>query len=156
MKKFQRGISILEILMVIVIVGVLSAVALPSFRSYALKTNRTEATHALTMAQFAQNRYRGRVKNYAPNELLTVPETASPPGLGQAAVTPNGYYNIDIAEAGDFSYTLRATAVPGSPQAKDYKCLVMVLHLEGLTISYASSSNVGDIPTSDQNRCWNR
>ena len=44
----QRGMSLMELLVVMVIVGIISAIAIPGYRQYAMRTHRTDAKVALT------------------------------------------------------------------------------------------------------------
>jgi type IV pilus assembly protein PilE len=43
----QRGVTLLELMTVVMIIGVLASVAIPTYRSYLLRAQRTDATAAL-------------------------------------------------------------------------------------------------------------
>ncbi len=61
----QDGMTIIELLIVIVIVSLLAAVAVPSYRDYVIRTNRTVAKAALQELLTRQESYAADHKGYA-------------------------------------------------------------------------------------------
>ncbi len=109
MKSAQRsrGITLLELMITLAIVGILAAVAYPSYREQIAKSHRAEAAAALWSSAQALERYfstNGRYTTSATSKTL--------PTVIQARVPENGgsYYTIAAAgEPGPNSYTLKAT-----------------------------------------------
>ena len=56
-KRNQDGITLIELMIVVVIVGILAAVSYPSYREFAARAKRTEAKAALLKAATNQERF---------------------------------------------------------------------------------------------------
>ena len=79
MKSKSSGVTLIELMIVVAIVAVLAAVAIPSYRSYLLRSHRAEAKAALLNLAAAQEKFYLQNNTYAANAALT---TAPPAGLG--------------------------------------------------------------------------
>lgn len=73
----QRGFSLMELMTVVVIVGVLSAMAIPTFSDYVYKSRATEATEFLGVIRLREESYRAEFGAYCP----TLPASAFPTAL---------------------------------------------------------------------------
>lgn len=113
-----RGMTLIELLVVVVIVAILTSIAVPSYRAYMIRTQRSEAKTALLQLQAAQEKF------YLQNDSYTDQVDADPPGgLGLLATTERGLYDIAVDLAGDGqSYTATADPVAGESQADDSQC----------------------------------
>lgn len=115
----QLGFTLLELMIVVSIVGILAAVALPSYSRYVIRANRTDAMESLTQMMSAQQRYANRNRTYT-NDLTQMNYAATP-------TTGNGLYSIQatdcngLAVAADLVRCVRLTATPvaGSAQIND-------------------------------------
>lgn len=117
-RRAQRGITLIELLTVMVVIAILASIAIPSYRSYLLRAQRTDATRTLLHIQAAQEKFFAQNNQYA-GQL----DQASPVGLGIPAVSDNGFFNINLAVTdGGAGYTATATPRPGSGQADDTRC----------------------------------
>ena len=117
--RFIKGVTLIELLIVVVIVGILAAISIPSYRGYAIDTSRKaaagdlqELSLFLERAFSAQGRY-DDVAN-AGNLVTAFPFTTSPQG------DANPKYNISLQALNATSYTLRG--VPTGGQSEDTQC----------------------------------
>jgi type IV pilus assembly protein PilE len=123
------GFTVLETLTALVIVGVLAAIAIPSWRSHLLKTRRADAVAALIAVQKAQDQYFGRHARYAVATQLAV---APPDGLGLEATSANGFYGIALETSTDgLDYRATARALPRQGQSADSRCVEFALDHNG-------------------------
>jgi len=140
MNKQQSGITLIELMIVMVIVGILAAVAIPSYRSYMLRSNRTEAKAELTSTAGALERCYTRFNVYNHAECGTADALEAGGTIG----TPHGYYVITgVVEAQEYELE----AEPQGGQAEDAKCMTLQLN----------SRNVkGKTGTDTVDNCWGR
>ena len=125
----SRGVTLLELMAVVVIVGILGTLAVNSYRGYLLRTNRTEARMALLQLQANQEKFFLQNNRYAAPAELSLATTADPPGLGIPATTQSGYYTITLV-ADTTTYTATATATGG--QTSDAAaCQVLTIDEDG-------------------------
>jgi prepilin-type N-terminal cleavage/methylation domain-containing protein len=78
----RAGFSLMELMIVVAITGVLSALAIPSFTSYVLRARTAEATQFLGVIKMRQESYRAEFGSYLPCGTETDPK--------QIAFVPNG------------------------------------------------------------------
>jgi type IV pilus assembly protein PilE len=126
----MRGVTLLELMAVVVIVGILGTLAVNSYRGYLLRTNRTEARMALLQVQAAQEKFFLQNNRYATSAELTLATTADPPGLGVSATTPTGKYAITLARPTTTTYTATATAQGGQTE-DDAACHTLRIREDG-------------------------
>lgn len=112
-----RGVTLLELLVVLALVGLLAAMAYPSYRGSLLRAHRTEAVESLLTLAAAQERFNLQHGHYAGG---FEPEVA--PGLVLAPLSAGGRYELVIAEGMPGHYSARASPRRGSGQENDERC----------------------------------
>jgi type IV pilus assembly protein PilE len=117
-------------MLVVVIVAILASIAVPSYRAYLIRSQRTDARTALLKVQAAQERFLLQQNRYATDDELT----ATPPGgLGQLRDSDNGFYRIEIVDgATPTEYSLEATPIENRGQQDDTKCAELSIDQNGI------------------------
>jgi len=140
MRSKSRGFTLIELMITVVIIGILSAIAVPAYRSYVQRSKRSEATSALLRIQAAEEKFFLQNNAYSAN-LAGVP----PAGLGMVTVTESGNYNLALAvAAGGFT----ATATTTSTQADDSKCRTFTINQNGVR----TAADAGAVDNTAE--CW--
>lgn len=127
----QEGFTLIELMIVVVIVGVLAAIALPAYQGYSERARRADAKTSMVEVQLAQEKYRANNATY----------TTDMTDLGYDNATNNdskeGYYTIDLPIAASASaYTI--TAAPKGAQAGD-DCGTFTITVDSTGESYTAS-----------------
>jgi type IV pilus assembly protein PilE len=107
----MRGITLMELMIVVVIVGILAAVAYPNYREYAARAKRNEAKAALLLLATNQERF------YLNNQQYTNDMTRLGFSVANNFVTETGTYRISVAGANAATYTATATYLKGDSEA---------------------------------------
>lgn len=137
MAGFARGVTLLELLTALVIVAVLAAIAIPTYRSHVLRTQRTDATAALLRIQGAQEKFFIQNNRYS-DRIATPP----PEGLGVDTVSGQGFYDLRV-ELGADRASFRAVAEPraAAGQIDDRRCRRFSIDQNGLRMAYDARGN---------------
>lgn len=132
----QRGFTLIEVLVTCVIVGVLAAIALPSYTNQIQKSRRSDAKSALVGAAGQMERYFTERGTYATATLGSASTNVYP------STSQNGYYRLSLANLTASTYTLRAT--PAGAQLGD-PCG---------TMTYTDQGVKGVTGTLSVSQCW--
>lgn len=140
MHTFKRssGFTLMELMIVVAIIGILAAIAVPAYSEYVIKGKRSDAKAALLNAQLAQEKYRANNTSYG-----TLAQ------IGVSSTSPDGYYTIAISGTPDAtSYTV--TAAPLSPFA-DSTCGTFAVNKDGKTTSASVQTTAAKVT-----ECWGK
>ena len=115
MKQRSKGFTLIELMIAVMIVGIIAAVAIPSYQSQVTKSRRADAQGALTGLANAMERY------------FTNQNTYAGAAVGDDGIFPDQapldggtkYYQLSISAQDASSYTLQATPIAGGAQAGD-------------------------------------
>ena len=143
----SAGFTLIELMIAVAVVGLLLAVALPSFLDSIRKGRRSEAFSALANLQQAQERHRGNNATYA-STLAALNVTTS-------TTAPGGYYTLSIATSTTTGYELMADSASSS-QRNDGACAKLGVQVNGGTILYGSCSSCSSFTWAASDTCWKR
>ncbi len=110
MRKNQKGFTLIELMIVVAIIGILAAIAIPNFLQYQLKSKTAEAKVNLGAIKTNQEAYRAENDVY----LVCAATPAAVPGTSKAAWAAGGIANFDsigFSPAGDVYYQYAVAAI---------------------------------------------
>lgn len=113
--KSQRGFSLVELMIVVVIVAILSAIALPLYNKQVRTSKRSDGINKLE--QIAQN----QEKLYNANNVYTDPG---------AQASDEGHYQVEVIISNS-GQKFEASAVAQGDQANDTGCTTITLDSTG-------------------------
>lgn len=112
-KLKQAGMTLIELMIVVVIIGIIAGIAYPNFVDYVREARRADAMGQLLTLQMAQEEYRLKNTSYA--DIATLGITLS-----------SDFYTFSVSNIGSETYTLTATATGG--QTNDTGCTTLTLN----------------------------
>jgi type IV pilus assembly protein PilE len=135
MKPAKNGFTLIEVMITVAIIGILMAVAYPSYLNHILRSNRTAAEACLTeLSQFMERSYTSTFSY----QNIVLPDLACMTDL-------DARYTFSLTNQAARTYTANAT--PIGLQLKD-DCGTLVLNQAG-----AKGAN-GGFDIAEVRRCW--
>ncbi len=127
MRKTMRGVNLVELMVVVVVIGILTAFAYPSYRQYVAKAKRNEAKAALLQIATMQERVYLRERSYTTDMAkLGFP-------VGANFLTDSSSYIVNVTAATPAAFSATATYQKGDAEAG--KCATFSINGVGLKTS---------------------
>jgi len=121
-RRNMRGITLIELMIVVVIVGILAAIAYPNYQEFTSRAKRNEARAALLRLATNQERF------YLNNNTFTADLTQI--GFSSSPfTTETGYYVVSVTPATPSNFSATATYQHGGSEAG--KCLTFTIDGRG-------------------------
>lgn len=131
-RRFSDGMTLIELVIVMAVMGILIATAVPSYRSYMLRVHRSEAIRILLQAAMCQERIYASNGNYDTNQCYPATEYQQ--------------YQLSYSPAESQSGSYLAVATPAGAQLAD-PCGSLSLDQNGARD--ISGENISSM------KCWN-
>lgn len=129
MNKANRGVTLIELMIVVTIVSILAAVAYPAYTQYVVKTKRGIAASTLVQLANRQEQYFLDNKTYADTfAKLGASGEYVDKNSNTSSVADGSIYKLSIAST---TRTFTLTAQPVGAQTEDTKCANLTLDEKG-------------------------
>lgn len=135
MRTRMRGITLIELMIVVVVVSILAAIAYPNYQEFVARAKRNEARAALLRLATNQERF------YLNNNTFTTDMTQI--GFSSSPfTTETGYYVVEVTSATPSNFEATATYQRGGSEAS--KCFIFTIDGRGQKTSEPETN------------CWTR
>lgn len=143
----QQGVTLIELVVVMIIIGILTAIAVPSYRNYVLRSQRSDAKDAVLALATQQEKHYLQCNTYATS--IAGATNCAAGQLQGAAASKNGWYTLTIPGAGTATtYRVQATAIAGQNQYQDKACRSFSVTQAGVRTALSASN------TDNTAECW--
>ena len=107
MNKLQQGFTLIELMIVVAIIGILAAVAIPAYQDYTIRAKVTEGIGLASAAQSSVGEYF--------SSIGTLPDTNARAGLpASQSVRGGNVDNVNVSANGTISVTFSGAPINAS------------------------------------------
>ena len=136
-RRKMLGVTLLELMAVVMVIGILGMIAIPSYRQYVMRAQRTEAKTALMQLQTNQERYYLANRTYG-----TVAQLVAANLLNAGGLSERGTYAITLDAVSNTGYTATATPRAGGAfdMQGDTQCTTFSITAQGVRTATGSTA----------------
>lgn len=117
---FEQGISLIELIIVVSIIGLLSSVLITNYNEYYIETERKRAITELYQLHFFSEGYFSEHKSY--------PDTDALLACSYCKLSSHYDFSIEVSDADDAEKIFSLSATPKTAQQqKDTECYTLIL-----------------------------
>lgn len=109
----DSGFTLIELMIVVIVIGILAAIAIPSYTEYTRQARRSDAQSTMLEIQLALEKHRANAASYA-TYAGTMPTST--------------YYTFSVTGTSATAYTINAAAKNGTSQQGDTGCTAMTMN----------------------------
>lgn len=150
-KQKQQGFTLIEIMIVVAIIGIISAIAYPSYMAQVQKSKRSDAQIALQQLAQRQESYFSRTYSYALTlTQLGYTTTDSPEGMYTQSIAAGPVACDGTSTAPCTSFVVSASPKAGTSQAGDTDCATFTLD----NVGRKGATNNDSTPATTTETCW--
>jgi type IV pilus assembly protein PilA len=110
-RRGQKGFTLIELMIVVAIIGILAAIAIPNFLRFQLRARSSEGKTNIAAIRTAEESYQAEFGNYVSTNGAA-PTAASVGPNKQAMVANGGFTDLGWAPEGEVYFSYQTTTVP--------------------------------------------
>jgi type IV pilus assembly protein PilA len=112
MKRVQQGFTLIELMIVVAIVGILAAIALPAYQDYVVRSKMSEAVAAIAACKTSISEYASTKANWPADTNASGCSTLQTQYVNSLAVSSNGLITVTSRNTGAVGNECTLTLMP--------------------------------------------